>query len=600
MTTRNIVRLPVLALLASALLSGCTTEPVPTTLVPNQTSLALDAIGATATLSVTVNDEDGEPITGETVTWRSSNANVATVSAGLVTAVSVGTADITATVGGASVTVPVTVSQAAAIVAIVSGDDQTGIAGEQIADALIVQINDRLGTGVPGISVTFEVIGGGGSLGNTGATSGADGQASSTWTLGTAIGNNEVEVSIAGGAAAARFIATGVAGPPDVVSVAGGDNQLAAVSTAVPVAPAVLVEDANGNAVEGVDVTFAVASGGGSVTGEAAVTGATGVATVGSWTLGPVAGPNTLTATVAGTGITDNPVTFTATGREFVFHIDVRFYDGTSPNAAQQQAFDDAAARWEELIIGDLEDTPVNLPADFCGGGEPALNETVDDVVIHARFRDFGDGVGGILGQAGPCAFRATGGLPMVGVMEFDTADLAFLESTGELDEVILHEMGHVLGFGTIWTSKGLLQNPSEGQSAPPPDTHFTGSNAITAFDAISNKPYPGGNKVPVENDVNNYGPGSLDAHWRESVFTVELMTPALNSGFANPLSVVTVESLKDLGYDVSTGLEDPFNLVFPFVLPGPDRPKIVMENDIRHGPRYYIDAEGRVVAVIP
>jgi adhesin/invasin len=56
-------------------------------------------------------------------------------------------------------------------------------------------------------------------------------------------------------------------------------------------------------------VTFAVATGGGSVTGEAATTGATGIATVAGWTLGTTAGPNTLTATVA--GIT--PVVFTAT-----------------------------------------------------------------------------------------------------------------------------------------------------------------------------------------------------------------------------------------------------------------------------------------------
>src|SRR5213079_436513 len=37
-----------------------------------------------------------------------------------------------------------------------------------------------------------------------------------------------------------------------------------------------------------------------------------GVATVGSWTLSPTAGPNTLTAT--STGLSGSPVTFTATG----------------------------------------------------------------------------------------------------------------------------------------------------------------------------------------------------------------------------------------------------------------------------------------------
>ncbi len=78
--------------------------------------------------------------------------------------------------------------------------------------------------------------------------------------------------------------------------------------------PAVKVTTAAGAAVPGVTVTFAVASGGGSVTGATPTTGADGVATVGSWTLGPLAEPNTLTATVAGSGIAGNPATFAATG----------------------------------------------------------------------------------------------------------------------------------------------------------------------------------------------------------------------------------------------------------------------------------------------
>ena len=36
--------------------------------------------------------------------------------------------------------------------------------------------------------------------------------------------------------------------------------------------------------------------------------------------------------------------------------------------------------------------------------------------------------------------------------MSFDTADLARMEADGSLTDVILHEMGHVLGFGTLWS----------------------------------------------------------------------------------------------------------------------------------------------------
>lgn len=76
-----------------------------------------------------------------------------------------------------------------------------------------------------------------------------------------------------------------------------GDNQTAQVGTAVPNPPAVIVRDKNGNPFAGTSVTFAVQSGGGTITKGTVVTGADGIATVGSWTLGPTAGVNTLQAT---------------------------------------------------------------------------------------------------------------------------------------------------------------------------------------------------------------------------------------------------------------------------------------------------------------
>jgi hypothetical protein len=102
-----------------------------------------------------------------------------------------------------------------------------------------------------------------------------------------------------------------LAGDASQMAAHAGQDQQAAVNSAVPVPPAVLVSDADGNAVSGVTVTYAVASGGGSATGKSPTTNASGEAAVGSWTLGPSAGTNTLTATA--TGLTGSPVTFTAT-----------------------------------------------------------------------------------------------------------------------------------------------------------------------------------------------------------------------------------------------------------------------------------------------
>lgn len=101
-------------------------------------------------------------------------------------------------------------------------------------------------------------------------------------------------------------------GPATQMALNAGDAQTASAGAAVAVAPSVLVKDDHKNAIPGVHVTFAVASGGGSVTGADAVSDASGVATVGSWKLGAVAGANTLTATCA--GLAGSPVTFTATG----------------------------------------------------------------------------------------------------------------------------------------------------------------------------------------------------------------------------------------------------------------------------------------------
>src|SRR5205823_1292132 len=161
-----------------------------------------------------------------------------------------------------------------------------------------------------------------------------------------------------------------------------------------------------GGVVPAVPVTFAVTGGGGSVSGSVAHSDANGVATVGSWTLGPGVGDNTLTATVAGSGISGNPVTFTATAVQpgapanlFVsaggvtgnpvtmsatgvggaYQIDVRYL--TAATAAQREAFDSAKAKWQRLIYGDVPDVAASFAAGTCGAGTPAINETIDDII---------------------------------------------------------------------------------------------------------------------------------------------------------------------------------------------------------------------------
>src|SRR2546423_12186613 len=72
---------------------------------------------------------------------------------------------------------------------------------------------------------------------------------------------------------------------------------VAAPGTQVSELPSVIVRDESGNPISGVHVTFAVTGGGGSVTGANATSDASGVATVGSWTLGATAGNENPTPT---------------------------------------------------------------------------------------------------------------------------------------------------------------------------------------------------------------------------------------------------------------------------------------------------------------
>ena len=338
------------------------------------------------------------------------------------------------------------------------------------------------------------------------------------------------------------------------------------------------------------------------MTGADATTDAAGLASVGSWTVGAttVANGNTLTATATGTEITGNPVTFTATGVTTLFNIVVRFV-GTARSPTQQTAFDNAAAFWTTVIVGDLADIPLSLAAATCGGvSAPAVNETVDDLLIYVSLEAI-DGAFGILGSAAPCRIRSVGKLPVMGGMKFDTADLPGLETNGNLETVVRHEMGHVLGFGGLWDALGFLQLPSDPLVAPGVagnDTFFNGPLAITAFNEVGGTGYAF-NKVPVENDNANYSTGSLDSHWREGVFSTELMTPSLNSGVTNPVSKVTVQSFNDMGYVVNSASAE------VYVLPGPPpaalrgQGTILLLNDVWRGPVFLVDENGVVVGTL-
>ncbi|MEO1172765.1 MAG: leishmanolysin-related zinc metalloendopeptidase, partial [Myxococcota bacterium] len=262
---------------------------------------------------------------------------------------------------------------------------------------------------------------------------------------------------------------------------------------------------------------------GGLVASSSAVTDEDGFAQVLDWQVGKSVGVYGLEAVAGGAALLFAAEATSSFGIQLRFETDVS--DGV------RASFEAAAARWSGVIRGDLTDITFDLddlPSD-CDVDDGAAVR-VDDLLILVVVREI-DGEGQVLGQAGPCLVRTVDQSPLVGLMEFDRADLSRLLSRGLLDDTILHEMGHVIGIGILW--EGLLQNRSVPDNSLA-DTRFLGDAAAARYQELG-----GSGFVPVENSG---VPGSADGHWRESIFDNELMTPQLTlSDGALPLSVVTV-----------------------------------------------------------
>ena len=218
--------------------------------------------------------------------------------------------------------------------------------------------------------------------------------------------------------------------------------------------------------------------------------------------------------------------------------IEVRFLGGLT--SSQESVFTSAARRWMEIITEDLP--PIRVG-----------DETITGVRIDAQGQLIDGpgtaGEGNILGQASPSAIRLPSLLPVTGFMQFDSFDLASLEANGQLEDVIVHEMGHVLGIGSLWQRHGLVFQAGTNNPV------FLGRSAAAEWSALI-----GEDRLIAAPIANMGGPGSAGAHWRESRLLNELMSPRINPG-VNPISRLTIASLQDLGYTVSLDAGDAFAL---------------------------------------
>lgn len=230
--------------------------------------------------------------------------------------------------------------------------------------------------------------------------------------------------------------------------------------------------------------------------------------------------------------ITDTYISGSSDGSDFNIQIDFRGqWDETL-----KQSFVDAADLLSSIIVGDIEDAQVP-------GFGILRSNIVDDLRIDAYLSDI-DGSGGVLGQAGPRSYRTDSLLPATGLMEFDVADASDFDAIGMFNDIVFHEMMHVLGFGTLWDAMGLVQENADGT------LNFLGENALIAYDA------EGGAGSPIQIETDG-GSGTAGGHWDDELYDNEIMTGYINTE-GNFLSNTTIASLEDMGYDTIFDPTDP------------------------------------------
>lgn len=207
--------------------------------------------------------------------------------------------------------------------------------------------------------------------------------------------------------------------------------------------------------------------------------------------------------------------------------------------SAQQSYFSAAANFWDAIITG---------------YNDKITDTRISGVSISASGSSI-DGIGGVLGSAGPqTAWNSLGSggyvLTRTGSMQFDTADINNMIGNGTFTSVIEHEMAHVLGFGTLWTDNNLYIADSG---------KYTGNYGLAAYKSEFSQASAA--YVPVELEGSA---GTANGHWNEMLngsgdtgikdsqgrdMKNELMTGWLNA--PTFLSTTTVQSFRDLGYTV-------------------------------------------------
>src|SRR5215510_5130561 len=262
------------------------------------------------TFTATAFDANNAVVPGVPLVWTTSDASVAAVNVttgAVTTSNKRGTATVTATTPtNVSDNGTVTVSLPPIGISLVSGGGQIGKVGAALAQLAVVRVTAADGGGVAGVTVNFAAPTGA-RVGSTSVTTDAQGQASTTLTLGGLLGAQSFSASAAG--FSVSIPATALVGDVASIVAVSGSDLLGTVRRALASPFVVRVTDSFGNPVSGVTIAWTRIAGTGTLAAPTSTTDANGQASM-LYTLGAIPGVETITASVAGV---TTPATFTAT-----------------------------------------------------------------------------------------------------------------------------------------------------------------------------------------------------------------------------------------------------------------------------------------------
>jgi adhesin/invasin len=324
-------------------------------------------------------------------------------------------------------------------------------AGVAVTAKPTVKVSDSFGNGIGGVPVVFTLGSAVGTVTGGSAITGADGTATvGGWTISPTPGANTL-LATAGGSGLsgnpATFTITGVSGPVASITKVLGDNQSAGVGTAVLLPPSVRIADQFNNLITGQTVTFAVTSGGGTVSG-ATPASVAGVATAGGWTLGANPGTNTLTATAA-----SFTATFTATGTAGAVFNPIQYSGGAYTGSWTNTTFASTGVGSAQIIVsGSTATVTVSVSGNVLGnaGGVPNTVKAGNFTSTGAAFTGNVPPMGDITGTIDPA-----GNIVASGVNVPNTT-IARWDATGTLTPGAL-SMSYKVTFASGSTAVGTV-----------------------------------------------------------------------------------------------------------------------------------------------